>query len=503
MIMQLVKQFKFILKKSQKVMKNSSSKAQSAMEYLMTYGWSILIITIALVALFAFGLFKGSAIAGSSGCLAQSGYLCSSPTLSTNGVITALIGQDYSQLTITATACSNSSKSPSLSSFESVTPNIRINSGQEIQLSFQCNINNAALGSSFVGTLWIQYTSGSVSSQVAMLATVSLKSTLSSNSQTNYYVPITLSNDQSNSVTSNFQQMIYFNPTAYASNEMENLSNIEFTAAAPIGTSGSVPLYSWIESGASNTATNTVIWVNLGSNTMGVAGSGSNTLIIYMNFLSSNTPVTSGYTGYAPQLECGSGCFQTGYAQYDDGTSVFTNYWNFAGTTLPSGWQQTTGSGGVIVNNGITVDNNNAIQTTSSVFISGHDIADFYAGFSLLSSGCGGSFGIDIFSPNIRVCSETGVSIFYANLNPSGFSAPTFISPMTAGEYYTISLWNSTSNTIEASNNYESPIIIQNTLTVATPQPLHISSYSIAHWIRIRYYPPADVMPGFTFGSVS
>ena len=149
-----------------------------------------------------------------------------------------------------------------------------------------------------------------------------------SSSQQIYYTPITLSNDQSNSVPADFQQMIYFNPTSYSSNEMANLSNIEFTASAPIGTSGNVPLYSWIESGASSSATNTVIWVNLGSNTMGAAGSGSNTLTIYMNFLNSNTPVTSGYTGYAPQLWCASGCFQTSYAQYDNGQNVFSLYFN-------------------------------------------------------------------------------------------------------------------------------------------------------------------------------
>ena len=53
-----------------------------------------------------------------------------------------------------------------------------------------------------------------------------------------------------------------------------------------------------------------------------------NTLTIYMNFLPNNSPVTSGYTGYAPQLYCASGCFQTSYAQYDTGASVFLLYFN-------------------------------------------------------------------------------------------------------------------------------------------------------------------------------
>ena len=37
-----------------------SFKSQSAMEYLMTYGWAILIIAIVMVALFQLGVFNGT-----------------------------------------------------------------------------------------------------------------------------------------------------------------------------------------------------------------------------------------------------------------------------------------------------------------------------------------------------------------------------------------------------------------------------------------------------------
>jgi len=37
-------------------------KAQSAMEYLMTYGWAILIIAVVLGALFSLGVFSGSSL---------------------------------------------------------------------------------------------------------------------------------------------------------------------------------------------------------------------------------------------------------------------------------------------------------------------------------------------------------------------------------------------------------------------------------------------------------
>ena len=71
------------------------SRAQSSMEYLMTYGWAILIIAIAVGVLFALGLFNGSA-ATPNGCSPQPGFTCSNPVYTPNG-ITAMISQDSGQ----------------------------------------------------------------------------------------------------------------------------------------------------------------------------------------------------------------------------------------------------------------------------------------------------------------------------------------------------------------------------------------------------------------------
>jgi len=43
-----------------KPLRKASSKAQSAMEYLMTYGWAILIISVVLAALFQLGVFNAN-----------------------------------------------------------------------------------------------------------------------------------------------------------------------------------------------------------------------------------------------------------------------------------------------------------------------------------------------------------------------------------------------------------------------------------------------------------
>jgi len=55
-------------------------KAQSAMEYLMTYGWAILIIAVVLGALFSLGVFSGSSLIGNA-CIAGPGFLCNQMTL--------------------------------------------------------------------------------------------------------------------------------------------------------------------------------------------------------------------------------------------------------------------------------------------------------------------------------------------------------------------------------------------------------------------------------------
>ncbi len=69
-------------------------KGQSAMEYLMTYGWAILIIAVVLGALFSLGVFSGGATIGTS-CVAQAGFLCKTPViLGTNGNVSFIFGQN-------------------------------------------------------------------------------------------------------------------------------------------------------------------------------------------------------------------------------------------------------------------------------------------------------------------------------------------------------------------------------------------------------------------------
>ena len=67
-----------------------TNKAQSAMEYLMTYGWAILIIAVVLGALFSLGIFSNPGIG--TACIASPGYLCTGPALNSNGELSFQFG---------------------------------------------------------------------------------------------------------------------------------------------------------------------------------------------------------------------------------------------------------------------------------------------------------------------------------------------------------------------------------------------------------------------------
>ena len=140
-------------------------------------------------------------------------------------------------------------------------------------------------------------------------------------------VPITLTNSQNTATPDSFEQMVTVNSSLFASLEMSDLDNIQFTVGSPAPT-GTI-LQAWIESGNSSSDTNTVYWVNLANNVVPANG----TLIIYMNFMGSSQLSTTGPTGVAPDIS-------TTYAQYDNGGLVFphvyTRWGGLTGGTLPT-----------------------------------------------------------------------------------------------------------------------------------------------------------------------
>jgi hypothetical protein len=67
------------------------------MEYLMTYGWAVLVFAIVVGILYATGVFGGGANL-SSECAAEPGFTCSNPTYTPNGITVSISdasGQNY------------------------------------------------------------------------------------------------------------------------------------------------------------------------------------------------------------------------------------------------------------------------------------------------------------------------------------------------------------------------------------------------------------------------
>ncbi|MCW6160476.1 MAG: hypothetical protein LVQ95_05335 [Candidatus Micrarchaeales archaeon] len=90
---------------------NLNTKAQSAMEYLMTYGWAILVILVVLGILYLLHVFSPNSVIGNQ-CIVNFGYLCQTPVMSTSGELSVLIGQNtgqnYYNIALACTASTNS-----------------------------------------------------------------------------------------------------------------------------------------------------------------------------------------------------------------------------------------------------------------------------------------------------------------------------------------------------------------------------------------------------------
>jgi len=159
-------------------------KAQSAMEYLMTYGWAILIIAVVLGALFSLGVFSGSSLLGTS-CIATPGFLCQNPLLSTSGTLTATIGQEngytaynaYFYVSPQSSGVGTTGFPTTVSPCTSPTPGTDLVSGQTVTISCPTGLSSPTIGTPFSGYIWLNYssTSGGPATISQKVATVIVK----------------------------------------------------------------------------------------------------------------------------------------------------------------------------------------------------------------------------------------------------------------------------------------------------------------------------------------
>jgi len=80
------------------------NKAQSAMEYLMTYGWAILIVIVVVAALYSMGVFSTKGGVPCSPCFSKFAYVDYSAATAGNGVLKLTNGPETINITtITST----------------------------------------------------------------------------------------------------------------------------------------------------------------------------------------------------------------------------------------------------------------------------------------------------------------------------------------------------------------------------------------------------------------
>jgi hypothetical protein len=132
-------------------------KSQSAIQYLITYGWAILIVAIALAVFVALGVTKPGAFIGNS-CIMQGDFTCGISSMATNGVITLSIVQDTSSSILILGAGCNATNPTTLTD---TNLNLHANIAGNATITIQCYSGGSQfrgkIGSSYTGLLSIEY----------------------------------------------------------------------------------------------------------------------------------------------------------------------------------------------------------------------------------------------------------------------------------------------------------------------------------------------------------
>ncbi len=312
------------------------------------------------------------------------------------------------------------------------------------------------------------------------------------------YVPINLTNSQTTATPSPFQQIINITESTYSTYLTYNKSsaNIEYFYA-----NGTI-IPAWIES---NDSGKLITWVKT------VSIPASSHIQVYLGFASKSTNIlssigTSGI-GEAPQLS-------PSYAEYDDGASVFNNYWNFAGTSLPSefGLENYCGvsqTGTITVDNGVTLSAGSSdceVLYSTSLFylpfmfetLSKSNI------FSTVTNGFDtGTLISDTLLSSTATYPLNSELVYKSSTSPAVWSENALKSGALS-TLYIFGVGGTTSNYYDEFN-YNNITLGRSLPSAVYLFPIDIDSGATQYtqWARIRAYPPNGAMPSVTFGSVS
>jgi hypothetical protein len=304
-----------------------------------------------------------------------------------------------------------------------------------------------------------------------------------------YYIPFTLTNNQGYATSTNFQEQITVDSDMNAADYASNLDNVNWQDGA-----GNI-LNSWLESGITNTATESIYWVNLGSRTIAAYGG---TLTIYeVIYATTVNCMNTVNTGAEP-------LYTAAYGQYDDGAAVFSIYDNFAGTSLSSLWTVPSGSE-YSVNNGFVAVGSGG--STTAVYD-----ASVQETSSLICEWCIAPF--TIINPDY---SELQVNRYTMNSNMHWLGIAGNDTLINAGSTFeNVSVADTSGNNIFGLWNGGSTITwffdyTSWTARGTTPATDYLSltwsviyapnNFPTLYWVRTRLYPPSGVMP--TVGATS
>lgn len=350
-----------------------------------------------------------------------------------------------------------------------------------------------------------------------------------------YYLPITLTNSQANVVAANTPiaigttgagGIIGFNALAYGQYETCSLNNAEFFFAnGTIATSWLEGNYlSELTANAACTGTaspnalvnsaNVLYWVVI-PGTAFLPASSSNTLYIGWagNTISSaNTLFNTANTGEAPQLSCNnptntiSGCATGQYAKYDNGNSIFSNYYNFAGTSLPATWKFESSFKYNYTNNGLTAGNavGQGIGALLTPINPANTVAEMYGGWPHTGSLCSSCLGLSnsntAFNSNAIIGNNAGFIALQSNNAGTWFTSTWPANPI--ARVYGVTQ-TATGTNIIYTLNYTS-----NTMTKTMPPTAYWTISGPAanplreQWFRTRAMPPNGIMPSVSLGNV-
>lgn len=141
----------FMKKQDQRLI-SLSTKGQAAMEFLMTYGWAILVVLAAIAALSYFGVLNPSKFLPEK-CLMETGFTCISSKVETTKVTLILSNGLGKTIDVNGISVINTQATCGTT----FSPAVRIITGEQASLNWS-GCSNGVVGESFKGNIEVDYT---------------------------------------------------------------------------------------------------------------------------------------------------------------------------------------------------------------------------------------------------------------------------------------------------------------------------------------------------------